>query len=274
MGDLSKAFPTAVTPHTVMMSIIWFAIFVGQVGYCVLLVLGRTHRTKDLLVNGVGLRLVFINWIMVIWSILFTLKSWLPSAITLGILFLLTLWVNISLLWYPTSPTHPIDTLFVHVPLRLFMLVLLLSTLPQNIFIALNWVYSPDHPERDYDHRATEAFVTIIITNVLGLIWVLLRGDFFWTAGGAYTMIALMSKRPKPTIVFAILMTFTVLYPLSWLAAMTYYRLTTQKQEREAALAHNTAVAERAQVADTQRAPPPELIDGGDLSAIWSQPQD
>lgn len=183
---------------------------------------------------------------MVIWAVLFvspflfsksiiltsrilqTLKFWIPSLVALGSLSLLILWINISLFWYPTSPAHPIDTLFVHVPMRLFMLALLVSALPQNLFIALDWVYSPDHPERDYNDRTMEAFTTIIIIHVLGLFWVILKRDLLWAAGAVYTMIALMSKRPKPFMVFAALITFSVLYPLFWLAASTYHTITRQ----------------------------------------------
>lgn len=53
-----------------------------------------------------------------------------------------------------------------HGPPRLF----LLSVLPQNVSIALDWVYSPDHPEWDYNARSTEGFITVIIHSVLSYI--------------------------------------------------------------------------------------------------------
>ncbi|KAG8986080.1 hypothetical protein FRB93_005514 [Tulasnella sp. JGI-2019a] len=281
MSDLSTAFPTTVTPNMGMMSVIWMAIFVGQIGYCVLLILSRMHQTKELLVNGVGLRLVFVNWIMIIWTILFTLKFWTPSAIVLGILFLFVLWINISLFWFPTHANHPLDTLFIHVPIRLFLLLFLLSVLPQNIFIALDWVYSPDHPERDYDTRATQGFIAVMIVHVLGLLWVLFRRDLFWTIGGVYVCLATMGKRPKPAMIYAALITFAVLYPLFWIAATTYHRIQEQNREGRIALPADDLPPSEQPVAPVQ----PEdnqpavkdtaiAIDGDeDPSAVWGQPR-
>lgn len=46
ISDLSRAFPTAVTPHTGMISMLWFTIFLGQIGYCILLVMAGMHHTQ------------------------------------------------------------------------------------------------------------------------------------------------------------------------------------------------------------------------------------
>ncbi|KAG8868778.1 hypothetical protein FRB97_001934 [Tulasnella sp. 331] len=280
MSDLSTAFPTTVTPNMGMMSVIWMAIFVGQIGYCILLVLSRMHQTKELLAYGVGLRLVFVNWIMIIWSILFTLKFWTPAAVVLGVLVLFVMWINVSLLWYPTHANHPLDTLFIHVPMRLFLLLFLLSVLPQNIFIALDWVYSPDHPERDYDNRSTEGFITVIIVHILGLVWVLVRRDLFWTVGGVYVCFATMGKRPKPTMIYAALITFAILYPLFWIAATTYHRISERAREGQIALpADDLPPSERPVVDVEPEQPDPAgkdapvvLIEGEeDPAAVWGQ---
>ena len=127
---------------------------------------------------------------------------------------------------------HPFEFIGIHAPMRLFLLVTFLLDLPQSIFIMLDWVYSPDHPERDYDKRSWEAFAFIMGTNFVGLIWVLIRRDLVWTIGGVWVMLAMMSERPKPVPVFAATILFAVLYPLTWLVGVAWHRL------REAGMYH------------------------------------
>lgn len=46
IGGVSKMYPTAITPKPSMIAIYILAIYIGQIGYCVLLVLARKHETK------------------------------------------------------------------------------------------------------------------------------------------------------------------------------------------------------------------------------------
>ncbi|KAG9047926.1 hypothetical protein FS837_001182 [Tulasnella sp. UAMH 9824] len=236
MRDLNRAFPTAITPNAGMIAMLWIIVFAGEVLFCMLLVVGRKHHTRETMVYGVGLRLVLANWVMVAWSIAFTLKAWLPSTILLGVLTLFILWINFSLIWYPPTASRPADFLAIHLPLRLWLLILLLSSLPQSIFITLDWVFSPDHPEVDYDHRSWEAFAFIVGVNALGLVWVFIKRDLVWTIGGVWVMVALMSKRPKGVPVFTATILVAVLYPLVWITGLAWHRLR-EKDKQAAAIA-------------------------------------
>ncbi|KAG8906784.1 hypothetical protein FRB99_006161 [Tulasnella sp. 403] len=271
MRDLSKAFPTAVTPHAVMMAMLWMIIFALQILYCVMLVIGRKHETRETLAYGVGLRLVFANWLMVAWSILFTLKFWLPATIILSFLFVLLLWVNLSLIWYPTSSARPLDFISIHAPMRLFLLIVFLSSLPQSIFISLDWIYSADHPERDYDKRTWEAVGFVLGTNFLGLIWVVVMRDWIWAAGGVWTMVALMSKRPKAAVLFGMTILVAVLYPLSFIVAMAWHRLRQKDREGVIALPPDDP-EQRERVAEERVAENNERPSNGDGAAqVWSE---
>ncbi|KAG8950112.1 hypothetical protein FRC04_007966 [Tulasnella sp. 424] len=225
MRDLNRAFPTAVTPNAGMIAMLWIVVFAGEVLFCMLLVGGRKHDTRETMVYGVGLRLVIANWIMVAWSIVFTLKLWLPSTILLGVLTLFILWINFTLIWHPPTASRPADFIAIHLPIRLWLIILLLSSLPQSIFITLDWVFSPDHPEVDYDNRSWQALAFILGTNALGLIWVLMKRDLVWTVGGVWVMVALMSKRPKGVPVFTATILVAVLYPLVWITSLAWHRL-------------------------------------------------
>ncbi|KAG9000648.1 hypothetical protein FRB90_011774 [Tulasnella sp. 427] len=267
MKDLNRAFPTAVTPNAGMMAMIWIFVFAGQVLYCMLLVAGRKHDTRETMVYGVGLRLVLANWLMVAWSIVFTLKSWLPSTIILGVLTFFVLWINFTLIWYPPSVSRPMDFIAIHVPIRLWLLILLLSSLPQSIFITLDWVFSPDHPEVDYDRRSWEALGFILGTNAVGLLWVLIKRDLIWTIGGVWTMLALMSKRPKGVPVFTATILVAVLYPLVWITSLAWHRL--REKDKQAAIALPPEDPQAREELARARAEDPDMPDDGAARA-WA----
>jgi len=268
--DLNRAFPTDVTANAVMMAMLWMAIFALQIFYCIMLVIGRKPQTRETLANGVGLRLVVANWVMMAWTIVFTLKFWLASTILLAVLFVLLLWINFTLLWYPIESHRPMDALAIHAPMRLFLLAVFLASLPQSIFITLNWVYSPDHPELDYNKRSWEAFGFILGTNFFGVLWVLFMRDAVWAAGGVWVMIALMSKRPKPVPVFAATILIAVLYPLCWIVSIAWHRLRQKDKEGVIALPpddpeqRNEVARERVEEAQT------DLLSDDGAAQVWA----
>ena len=75
-----------------------------------------------------------------LWSVFWILRFFLVSEIFLlsAGFTMLTVWM--TLLRYPASLKHPIDWLFVHVPVRMFLLFLVNLAIWQNGLIALKWV--------------------------------------------------------------------------------------------------------------------------------------
>jgi hypothetical protein len=127
--DISRLKPTSISPSPTAIAIYVAAIYITQIGYCLLLVLASKPETKRALTKGVGLSLVFANWVMALWAVSWILQFFLIATILQGLLLLLLIYSNIALLVYH-PPTHerPVDTALIHAPLR-FFLVLPLSIL-------------------------------------------------------------------------------------------------------------------------------------------------
>lgn len=86
-GEIAQLYPTSISPLPAMIAVYLVAIYICQIGYCLLLVLARKPETKvcisfkrrtaandqstqqRTLVRGVGLPLVFANWVMAGWAI-------------------------------------------------------------------------------------------------------------------------------------------------------------------------------------------------------------
>lgn len=68
-GQVSYRRPTALSPNTPIIGVYILALYVMQVGHCVLLVLATKQETKQALTKAVGYSLVFSNFVMAIWAI-------------------------------------------------------------------------------------------------------------------------------------------------------------------------------------------------------------
>ena len=156
IAAVTKEYPTSISPSPFLIAIYVCVLYAGQIGYCFLLVLARKPETKvrlplfrhwhrwqhlctqRTLVKGVGLSLVFSNWVMAGWAIAWVFQAFLASTILLGILILLLLYSNISLLTYhhPTM-SRPFDMALIHAPLRFFMILPITIMFPVSLLYAL-----------------------------------------------------------------------------------------------------------------------------------------
>ena len=86
LGQVTRRFPTSLSPYPPLIAAYVFLIYIGQIGYCFLLVLARKPETKvgitlvlsrsfsdyvlqATVVKGVGLALAFSNFVMAAWAI-------------------------------------------------------------------------------------------------------------------------------------------------------------------------------------------------------------
>ncbi|KAF8688646.1 Signal peptidase complex catalytic subunit SEC11, partial [Rhizoctonia solani] len=226
MADIMDLFPNGMTPKTEMVGFYMTVVYVLLIGFCVLLITARNTETKETLVNGVGLRLVVVNWLMTAWAALWALQLFIPSTIVLGIVALLLGWIMFSLVWYtPGGPlTRPFDSLFIHSPLKLWFLITLTLDFPLSLFIALEWNYPYTRPDV-YARKQWEAFAFIVSMHAAGVLWVFFRQDLTITIGGLWIVLSILLRRPKGAPVFAALIIFAVLYPLTYISTMAWKRL-------------------------------------------------
>lgn len=228
IGGILKLYPSSISPNPTVIAVYVLAIYVGQFGFCLLLVLARKPETKKTLVKGVGLTLVFANWVMAGWAITWVFKWFLASTILQGLLLLLLLYSNIALLIYhaPTS-SRPFDTALIHAPLRFFFILPFSLTFPYSLFITLGLTYKhatiPGVPV-DYSAHPWPGFGVVFGTNLLGLIVIALRRDIVWCVAATWICISIWSLRPKPAPVYITTVLFTVLHPLALLLSFIYFR--------------------------------------------------
>lgn len=152
--------------------------------------------------HGVGLRLVFIQWLMAINVVAFTLKWFIVSLVCTSLVLALLIWVHITLYLYPAASTRPLDTAFIHAPLRLLLILTFIQDLPQVLFIVLGWYFNLVKDEYKYDKWAWQAVAFIVSFNIVGLIEVAWRLDFVWTVGATWILIGQLTQRPKAASVF------------------------------------------------------------------------
>ncbi|KAJ3840941.1 hypothetical protein F5878DRAFT_723361 [Lentinula raphanica] len=226
IGEISNQYPTSISPKPIIIAIYVAAIYAGQLGYCVLIVLARKAETKKTVIK-VGLSLVIANWVMAFWAIAWVFQWFLVSTILQGILLLTLLYSNLVLLIYhqPTS-ARPFDTMLIHAPLRFFLVLQIGLMFPLSLFINLGLTYTPTTPgpPRDYADHPWPGFGVVLGTNLLGFLVIILRRDIVWCAAATWISISIWVLRPKPGPVYIAAILFTVLHPLALLGTYIYSR--------------------------------------------------
>jgi len=225
LGKIAKLYPSAVTPEPKLIGIYIAAIYIGQIGYCVLLVFARKQETKNTLVRGVGLPLVFANWVMAGWAVAWIFQSFLASTILLGILLCLLLYANMVLLIYhaPTSE-RPLDIALIHAPMRAFMILPLNVLFFYSLFVELGWTWSPGE-QQHYGRYEWQGFGVMLGVNLLGLVVIVLRRDIVWCVAASWICASIWTLAPKPFPVWITVISFTVIHPLGLVTSALWFKL-------------------------------------------------
>ncbi|TFK31117.1 hypothetical protein BDQ12DRAFT_694530 [Crucibulum laeve] len=228
IGGISRLHPTAISPKPAVIAIYVLVIFLGQIGYCLLLVLANKPETKRALIKGVGLSLVFANWIMALWAVSWVMQWFLFATILQGILILMLVYSNLALLVYhPPVSDRPLDTALIHAPLRFFFILPVYILFPLCLFITLGLTYHPTLPGPPVNYSSWHAwtgFGVVFGTNFVGLLVVLFRRDIVWCVAATWICVSIWSSRPKPGPVYITVILFTVLHPLALLISYIYAR--------------------------------------------------
>ncbi|KAF6751667.1 hypothetical protein DFP72DRAFT_968340 [Ephemerocybe angulata] len=239
IGGIAKLHPTSITPRPSVIAAYVGAIYLGQIGYCLMLVMASKPETKRALVKGVGFSLVLANLVMALWAISWVLQWWLASTILQGILLLLLFYSNLALLIYhPPESERPLDTALIHAPMRFFFILPFSILFSLCLFITLGLTYVPkpgEGPPRDYSKwHAWTGFGVVFGTNLVGMLVILLRRDIVWAAAATWICVSIWSLRPKPAPVYITVIVFTILHPLSLIVSFVYDKFV--KGRRQAVL--------------------------------------
>ncbi|KAH9947791.1 hypothetical protein B0H21DRAFT_311090 [Amylocystis lapponica] len=259
-AKISELYPASIAPNPKMIAVYIIAVYVGQVGYCVLLVLARKPETKKALVKGVGLPLVLANWVMAGWAIAWVLQAFLVSTVLLGILLVLLIYANLVLLVYhPPTHSRPFDIALIHAPMRAFLLWPLMVQFPYSLFITLGFTWSPGE-QQHYARHQWAGFGIMLGVNLLGLAVVALRRDIVWCVAASWMCASVWSRSPKPFPVFLTVVVFTVVHPLALVVSALWRQLRGRRRGRIALPPDEDGEAQR-----DQNRGPREV----DVDALW-----
>ncbi|TBU31397.1 hypothetical protein BD309DRAFT_1078214 [Dichomitus squalens] len=237
LGQIAKLYPSSITPQPHMIAIYVVALYILQVGYCLLLVLPRTPETKRALIKGCGFPLVLSNWVFAFWAISWILQAFLLSTVFLGVLLVLLIYANIVLLIYHVPTTkRPLELAFIHAPLRAFMLLPLMVMFPYSLFVTLGKTWSPGEPQH-YDRGQWSGLIVVLTVNVIGFLVIVIRRDVVWCVAATWICASLWSLKPKPYPVMITVILFTVLHPAGLVVSSIWAWLRGSNEQRTGAIA-------------------------------------
>ncbi|RDB23775.1 hypothetical protein Hypma_009399 [Hypsizygus marmoreus] len=226
LSQVASLYPTAISPNPSVVAAYVLVIYLGQLGYCILLVLASKPETKQTLTKAVGLSLVFANWLMAFWAIACIFQWFLLATILQGLLILCLLYSNLVLLVYhPPTSERPVDTALIHAPLRFFLALPLGIIFPYCLFVTLGLSFTPTHPGAPVHYSSWHAwsgFAVVMSTNLLALIVILLRRDIVWCIAATWLCVSIWTETPKPAPVYIPVIVFTALLPVALLASLIY----------------------------------------------------
>ncbi|SNX83076.1 uncharacterized protein MEPE_01782 [Melanopsichium pennsylvanicum] len=195
LQQVSRRHPTYLSVQDNFVLFYWAILYVLLIGFSVFLLLSRTPETKKALVHGVGTRLALANYMMVLWAIFWILDrplTFILGTVTLSVIALVLLFNALILaVRYPPSAKHPLDWLFIHVPVKLFLVITIQYDLWQQLFMALGWDFGSG------GHQALvqglwPAFGIVVGLGAFSALWIFATADLIWTVAGVYLNFGLL----------------------------------------------------------------------------------
>lgn len=144
-------------------------------------------------------------------------KAFILSSILTGVLIILLLYSNIVLnVYHPIALARPLDTAFIHAPIRLFLNLPLTLLFPVSILYVHNSCFPlannssgartfsiaighswEQGNSRDYNNHAWEGFGILFVLNLLYAIYVAMRRDIVWTVSSSWLALSVWRETPK-----------------------------------------------------------------------------
>ncbi|KAI9513454.1 hypothetical protein F5148DRAFT_971847 [Russula earlei] len=255
LGDVTRNHPASISPSVPAIAAYIFTIYLGQLGYCILLVFTRKPETKSTIVKGVGPSLVFANWVMAGWAITWVFEAFLASTVLLGILSILLMYSNVVLIVYHVPSWHrPLDiglhpctcpTLLNPAtvnPISIFSFVcycrVCTGTRTQSSYfsVTIGHTWDPAHPD-NIGRYQWEGFAYILAVNFVGAIIIAVRSDWVWCIGATWVCISMWLKKPKPVPIYVHAIMFTALHPIILLGTVLAKYFVSKRQEGRIRLA-------------------------------------
>lgn len=230
--------PTFFNPNNTWLAGYWALLLLLQVGTALSVALAAGDHTKALLANGVSAYLPIANILIAIWAPLFILNEQLEFivgevAIGLGtLLLLISTFITGSLRAYRPTWKRPIEWLFIHLPIRLFLAVLLQVDFWQQGIISMNLANHPD----DLKRTVWSTFIIIVSNGVASALWSFATTDIALAGGSIFLQLALLFNGKvadrRPPEVFAAHILSISLLSTAFVASVAWSRLVAHGQGR------------------------------------------
>ncbi|KAM0787221.1 hypothetical protein ACM66B_006459 [Microbotryomycetes sp. NB124-2] len=192
LGQISERNLTVLTPYTSAIGFYWIVLFVLLLGHCVMLIVPGS--SLELLSRGVGLRLAFANLLMAGWILCFVFEWFIAAQIVLLCTFVVVLSIWATLFYYPATIHRPLDLLFTHVPIRMWLVILWQLDIWQGGLLALHYSrnLNDSKPHWEYQHsmHGWIVFGVIIAVSLLSSVIVFLQRDIVWALAAIYVNVA------------------------------------------------------------------------------------
>ncbi|CDS82228.1 uncharacterized protein SPSC_03048 [Sporisorium scitamineum] len=247
LQQVSRRHPTYLSPQDSFVLFYWAVLYVLLIGFSVFLLLSRMPETKKALVHGVGTRLALANYLMVLWAIFWILHrppTFILGTATLAVIAVILLFNALVLaVRYPPSPKHPLDWLFIHVPIKMFLVITIQYDLWQQLFVALGW----DFGSGGHDallQGLWPAFGIITGLGAFSALWIFATADLTWTAAGIYLNLGLLWHKhfsliggrddgePRPAPLTAAIILSISLQAVALLAGIAWKRIKARQEGR------------------------------------------
>lgn len=157
---------------------------------------------------------------MAIWAVTWVIDtrvSFIIGLVCLGLITLL-LFVTAGIISfaYPADKRHPLDWIFIHVPIKMFLVSMLQVDLWQQLFLALEWDLS--HGPKALEQSLWPSFYLITGIGAFSALWIFTFSDLTWAASGVVLNLALLvhprlsshGKSRAPIITAAIILSIAL----------------------------------------------------------------
>ncbi|KGB80347.2 hypothetical protein CNBG_6185 [Cryptococcus deuterogattii R265] len=233
LSGISSLFPTLLTPNALMIELYWAVLFGLQIGFCLVLLLARKEATKEMLVHGVGLRFAVANWLQAAWAVFFTLQFFVGAEVVLLINALNVLSIHMTLLYYPPTLKRPMDAIFIHAPMTMFLAILFQLDWLHSGFIAIGWVIKDENKWGKYTWQAVACVAGV---NIVSALWAGARQLYLLTTASMYLLFSLLfssprtnptlptTALPKPPPLLVTIIACLVLHPITLIVGVAWKR--------------------------------------------------
>ncbi|KAN0061119.1 hypothetical protein ACQY0O_006854 [Thecaphora frezii] len=245
LGQVSRRHPTYLTVSEPFVLLYWAVLYLLQIGFAVFLLLSRTPETKKAIVHGVGTRLALANYMLVLWAIFWVLDGHIPfilGTVALGVIAVLLLFNSLVLaIKYRPSKRHPLDWLFVHVPIKMFLVITLQYDVWQQLFMALDWDAGSGHGDTLLQMGLWPAFGIIAGMGVFSALWIFATADVTWTVAGIYLNLGLLWSKsfpvahpdhPRPAALTAATILAISMQAVAFIASVAWARIQARQEGR------------------------------------------